>query len=467
MRRIRSIVEVLSAEEIASLHSASLRILDRTGFRVLHDECLALGRERGARVDPESSVVRLAPSFVEDMLGRMRAELAPPDAARGDARLEGVISTQIYVIDYLSRQRRLGVTDDVLKGIALVHQLDNFPTSNAVVLPSDEPEAIRDVVAFQLLYSYSRKPGMTYILTPRSARYILEMAGAMGRKVRCFLEPVTPLVFRNESLEMALLFAQRGQPFFVGPMVMGGATGPVTLAGILALHCAELLASIFLVYALTGGFPIRLYNSGPHTVELKNMMCSFGSPNQALLGMAVSQMERFYGLEPVCNAGLTDALLPDFQAGFEKASTAVFSLLAGATGIGCQGLVGADQAFSFEQLVIDNEWLGALNYVLGGLEVTEDTLAADVIERVGIGGAYIAEEHTKAHMRQNYFSSRLFARDDWTAWLAKGSKETLTRAREILDSFLRDYRPPEPACTPSQFEALGEIVRSARREVGS
>jgi len=272
----------------------------------------------------------------------MRAQLASATAARGDARLEGVISTQIYVIDYLSREKRLGVTDDVLKGIALVHQLDNFATSNAVTLPSDEPEAIRDVVAFKLLYSYSRKPGMTYILTPRSARYILEMAAVMDRPVRCFLEPVTPLVFRKESLEMALLFARRGQPFYVGPMVMGGATGPVTLAGILALHCAELLASIFLVYALTGGFSIRLYNSGPHTVELKNMMCSFGSPNQALLGIAVSQMERFYGLDPVCNAGLTDALLPDFQAGFEKASTAVVSFLAGATGIGCQGLVGAE-----------------------------------------------------------------------------------------------------------------------------
>lgn len=465
MRRIRSIVEVLSTEEIASIHSASLRILDRVGFRVLHDECLAICRERGARVDADSSVVRLAPALVEDMLHRMRAELAPPGAARVNARLEGVISTQIYVIDYLSREKRLGVADDVLKGIALVHQLDNFPTSNAVVLPSDEPEAIRDVIAFKLLYSYSRKPGMTYILTPRSARYILEMAGAMERPVRCFLEPVTPLVFRNESLEMALLFTRRGQPFYVGPMVMGGATGPVTLAGILALHSAELLASIFLVYALTCGFPIRLYNSGPHTVELKNMLCSFGSPNQALLGIAVSQMERFYGLEPVCNAGLTDALLPDFQAGFEKASTAVVSFLAGATGIGCQGLVGADQAFSFEQLVIDNEWLGAVSYMLGGFAVDEETLAADVIERVGIGGAYIAEEHTRAHMRENYFSSRLFARDDWAAWLAKGSKDTLTRARDILDSFFRDYRAPEPVCTPAQFDALGEIADSARREL--
>ena len=78
----------------------------------------------------------------------------------------------------------------------------------------------------------------------------------------------------------------------------------------------------------------------------------------------MAQLGRFYGIKRVANVGLTDALMPDFQCGMEKAATAIFSALAGIQKIGCQGLVGADQGFSFEQLVIDNEWMGFCNYIL-------------------------------------------------------------------------------------------------------
>ena len=190
------------------------------------------------------------------------------------------------------------------------------------------------------------------------------MAEIMEREAWFLLDPISPLQFRRENLEMALIFARAKQPLYVASMVMAGATGPVTLAGTVALHHAELLASLFLVFALTGGYRYRIYNSGPHSVDPRTMICSFGSPNQALLGMCMAQLGRHFGLDCVANAGLTDSLRPDFQAGFEKASTAVFSALAGIEAIGCQGLVGADQGFSFEQLVLDNEWMEYCNYIL-------------------------------------------------------------------------------------------------------
>jgi trimethylamine--corrinoid protein Co-methyltransferase len=465
MKQIRSSVEVLSAVEIESVHAAALRILEKTGFRVHHPAVLELCRERGALVD--ESLVRLSETTAQETAGAMRAELTTRNAALPPRKFEGMISTQVFVVDYATAARREGTLGDVKKGIALAAKLENFPIANTVVVPADVPAPVTDVVAFQQVYTYSPKPGGTYVLTPESGRHILELAAIAGRQVHCFFEPVTPLTFRRESLELALLFAARDMPFYIGPMLMGGSTAPVTPAGIMALHCAEIIASAFLIRALTGKFDLRLYNSGPHMVDPRSMICSFGSPNQALLGVAVSQMERFYGLEPACNAGLTDALVPDFQAGFEKASSAAFAFLAGARGLGCQGLVGADQGFSFEQLVLDNEWLSALNHVLRGFDVNEETLAVELIDAIGPAGNFLAEEHTARHMRPGYFASKVFHRDDWENWLKKGSRDAASRARDEVERLTAGYREAPPVCSAEQAREMERIVEAAYAELAA
>jgi trimethylamine--corrinoid protein Co-methyltransferase len=420
---------------------------------------LELCRAHGATVD--ESLVRLPDALAQSTADAMRAELLERNAELPPRKFEGMISTQVFIVDYATGTRREGTMDDVKKGIALAAKLDNFPVVNTVVVPADVPAPVADVVSFQQVYTYSPKPGGTYVLSPDSGRYILELAAVAGRKVHCFLEPVTPLTFRRESLELALLFSAKDMPFYIGPMLMGGSTAPVTPAGIMALHCAEIIATAFLIHALTGKFDLRLYNSGPHMVDPRSMICSFGSPNQALLGVAVSQMERYYGLEPACNAGLTDSLVPDFQAGFEKASSAAFAFLAGTRGFGCQGLVGADQGFSFEQLVLDNEWLAALNHVIRGFEVNEETLAAELIDAVGPAGNFLAEEHTAQHMRRGYFASKLFPRDDWENWLKKGSRDAASRARDEVARLTAGYQEMAPVCSAEQAREMGMIVEAA------
>lgn len=464
MKRIQATVEVLSQEEIRAIHKSSLRTLEKTGVRVPHEDCLARCRRAGAMVEEASGVVRIPSNLMEEVLSHFRSveKLSSPE--NQPSRVAGVVSTQLHLVDYSTRSRRLGLLDDVLKGIALLQHLRNFPTANTVVIPSDVPAALSDVVPFQMIYGYSRKPGGTYVLTPFSAKYVIRMAQVMSRPVWCLLDPVSPLQFRKENIEIASIFAREGQPIYIGSMVMAGATGPVTLAGTVTLHNAELLASLFLVFVLTQDYRYRIYNSGPHSVDPRTMLCSFGSPNQALLGICMAQLGKFYGLERVANAGLSDALLPDFQAGFEKAANSIFGLLAGLEQIGCQGLVGADQGFSFEQLVLDNEWMEFCNYILEGVEVTEASIAADLIDEVGIGGNYLAEEHTARHFRRNSFQSQLLNRDGWEAWLSRGSRDALANAHDFVEEKTGNYRDPEPVCTPDQFTELNRIVEHAKEE---
>jgi trimethylamine--corrinoid protein Co-methyltransferase len=466
MKKIQASVQALSGDELQMIHRGSLRLLERVGVRMPHAECLGACRRAGARVDEPSETVYFPASLLEDFLQQFRRQAPTDSPTDSPSALSGVISTQVHLVDYTSQTRRHGMLEDVRKGIALVQQLENFPTANAVVIPSDAPSELTDVFSFQLIYSYSKKPGGTYVLTPFAARHVVSMAQVMSRSVWFLIDPVSPLQFRKENLEIASIFARAGHILYIGSMVMAGATGPVTLAGTLTVHNAELLASLFLVHALTGRFEHEVYNSGPHSMDPRTMICSFGSANQALFGIAMAQLGRFYGMQRVANVGLTDALRPDFQCGFEKGASAVFSLLAGVQKIGCQGLVGADQGFSFEQLVIDNEWLGFCNYVLKGFEVTEQTLAAELVEMIGKGGNFLTEEHTARNFRKNMYQSKLFNREAWEAWLQSGGKDTLMQAHRLVEEKTANYAAAEPVCTSQQFGELNRIVTTAREELG-
>jgi trimethylamine--corrinoid protein Co-methyltransferase len=257
-----------------------------------------------------------------------------------------------------------------------------------------------------------------------------EPARRIPRQVGYLLEPNSALL-RSLQLEMTLIFADAGQKVWVAPMAMAGLDAPVTLAGTLVMQNAYNLAGIALAWALG----IKGYWAGTaHTLDMRSSLCSFGSPNQALIAISAIQLGSFYGFEVEVNSALTDACVPDFQGGFEKGMTGAVAMLAGAGCIGAQGIVGADQGASLEQIVIDDEWASALDHVFSlGVEVSKDTLGVEAIQRVGVGGSFITDEHTLRHMRKTYWRASIFNQMSWDSWKAAGGKDVYEHAHEKSD----------------------------------
>lgn len=463
MNRIFSDIKVLSEEEIEKIHKGTLRLLENVGLKVPNSECLDICERFGAWVDRESSVVRIPKRLMEEVLAKVKKEKDENEKEGEPQKLVGRITTQVFIVDYKTKTRRYGLMRDVMDGILLAEHLDNMEKANAVVVPSDVPNRLTDVMSYKMIYTYSKRPGGTYILSNTSAKYIIEMAKVMGKTESYLLETVTPLQFRDESLEMALTFAKAGQQLRMGPMVIAGASAPVTMAGTLLLQNAEVLGSLVMIYVLTNEF--GGYNAPCHSMDLRTMLCSFGSPNQALLGIATAQMGRYYGLKPGSNSGLTDSCTPDFQAGFEKGVNGVFSLLAGNVQFGSQGIVGADQGVSLEQLVIDNEWIDFYNFVKKGFVVSDETMAVDLVERIGIGGNFLADEHTVEHMRDYYWKPRIFNRHSWENWVQNGGGDILDKAHEYVNSILKGRGSMEPVISASRLEEINYIAKCAEEEL--
>ncbi|MDR1531405.1 MAG: trimethylamine methyltransferase family protein [Clostridiales bacterium] len=464
MKKIRSSIEVLSADEIEAIHHAALRILESTGMGAPNAEVLRRCAKAGAVVDYSDCTVKIPVPLMEEFLTEQRTHVPVQEDPLQASKLYGCISTQVFVTDFMTSSRRPGTLDDIKKCAALADKLPFISAANAAVVPGDVDARVTDVYSFNLLYKYQKKAGGTYVLTPKTARFIMDMAECMGRKEGYLFESVCPLRFRPETLEMGLLFADRGHGLWIAPMVVGGTAAPMSLAGTVTLICAEVLGSQFFVRAISGK-PVAFFAHGSHTSDPRTTLCSFGSPNQALIGVAAAQMAKFYGVPSGSNSALSDALELSFQCGFEKALSGLMSVLAGSCSIGCQGIAGADQGFSFEQLLVDNEWLSAVNYVLDGFEADEDAIAEELIKEVGIGGNFLAEEHTVRYLRQNWWDSRLFGRQGFDRWKEAGAKGLLQSAHAMVEEMTSGYKRLESVIDGAKADALDLLLRQACDEI--
>ncbi len=467
---------MLSRRELERIHRASLEILLEVGVRIPNETLLA--RLRAAGADVQADTARLPEGLISRMLAECIRKRAVGRGSKRQARGRGPIRVQngneLTLLEYPGHTRRPGLLADVLKGIVLTNALPSVGWALPVVVPSDVPLPVAQVEAYRLGCLYSAKPFNVYFGL-KECPYLLRMGAAVAEAKGCPRRDlglsfgfgiVSPLRFTEEDLECALLAAGEGWPVGCYSFVTIGASSPASMAGALALSNAERLACLALMW-LWGEF--GGYREGfvddPCIIEPRTLATSFGHPNLTTLAIANSQLSRFYALGSGGGGlALSDAKWIDYQDGFERGMSAAFCILAGG-GIGNSGIVGPDEALSFEQLVIDDAGLSSINWIRQGIEVNDETLGLDVIKQVGIAGTFLDQEHTARHLRREYWHSPIFPRQTWADW-EQGGKETLMqRAHREVERILAAGYPPRQLLADDVARRLDEIVAQARADL--
>jgi trimethylamine--corrinoid protein Co-methyltransferase len=205
------------------------------------------------------------------------------------------------------------------------------------------------------------------------------------------------------------------------------------------------------------------YGGIPHIMDMRSSQISFGSPEQGLMAIAMAQVARHYDLPVYVNVGLSDSKRVDAQSGLERGMTLLMGALAGADTFGHMGILGADQAGSLEQLIVDNDMAAYVKRVLRGFSVDEETLALDVIRQVGIGGNFLGQEHTHEHFRRELWFPLAFDRRRWAEWWDAGARSMADRAHERKARILSQHRPATPE--PDLVREIDDIVEAARRDL--
>jgi Trimethylamine:corrinoid methyltransferase len=131
----------------------------------------------------------------------------------------------------------------------------------------------------------------------------------------------------------------------------------------------------------------------------------------------------------------------DAQLGHEKTMTAMLPALTGSNVIYGMGMMELGMTMSYEQLLIDAEIVRMIRRILQGIPVNKETIALDVIQKVGPAGNYLAERHTLKHMRQELSTTTLINRRMRDHWEASGAKDMAAAARDKAHEILENYKP--------------------------
>lgn len=257
----------------------------------------------------------------------------------------------------------------------------------------------------------------------------------------CFVVP--PLRFAQESCRCLEVAVREGMPVFLVSAGQAGATSPAAIAGSLVQEIAECLAGLFYVNAVKKGAP-AIFGPFCFVSDLRTGAMSGGSPEQALLSAAAAQVAQYYDLTCGTPSGMTDSKMPDVQAGYEKAYNHALVGNAGANlCYESAGMMASLLGFSMEQLVIDNEIIGATQRTIRGIDMSEDALSLETIRATCLGGPnhFLGSDQTLARMQREYLYPMVGDRMSPKEWNEQGRKTALDRAEQKVKSILDTHHP--------------------------
>lgn len=441
--------------DLKNLHDASMQILEKTGIRFHHTGIIELLKNNGIKVSGEIAFftedqlmawIRKAPgsfkvyarnSDYNFTIGNDRVEFAPGYGAPNVIQRNG--------------ESRRATLNDYINFLKLVHQSDHFNVNGGILVePCDLDSS----------YNY---PVMLYNILTHSDKFIFGMEGRAEQvnmtlemlelvfgghdeliqkpRVMTIVNTLSPLQIDQHALETVLAYSSHGQPVIITPAAMAGFTGPVTLAGLIAMANAETLAGIAVTQMVKPGAPV-VYGIQNSAADMRSGGYVVGNPEHALCLSYGSRLAKSYGLPCRGGGAPSDAKQVSVQSGYES----ILILLTCAREninyiIHSAGIIDSFNAMSFEKFMIDLEVIDIVKRIGQGVEINDETLALDVINDIGAGGEFMTSMHTAKLCRTEIWSPTIGIKG---IGVQNGSNEALMEKAEAnMKQMLAAYEKPE------------------------
>ena len=463
---------LLSDDQLEEIYFAAQEILRRSGVDILEPEARDLLESAGvpldgvrARIPPHlvAWAVRTAPSRVVLCDSR---NSQPSMFLEGTRAYYGTGSDTMATYDLYTGERRPPAKADVANFARVCDALPHIDFVMSMGTAQDVPGEISDLHHFEAMVLNTSKPIIATAWSEDNLKDIVKMAevvagGEEALRLNPFIimysEPISPLQLALEPTQKILYMAGKGLPVICGTGKVGGATCPVTIAGALAQGTAEALAGVLVAQLKREGAPVIFGGERLH-MDMATTLSCYGAPEFMMSVAANAEMATYLGLPSWSYAGCSDAKIFDQQAAAEGT---MMSFLAGLSGGNLNHDVGyleAGLTSSLEAVVAANEVIGAIKRILGGIEVSAETLALDVIDQVGPGGEFLSSAHTLRHFRNDWFPT-ISDRASYERWESNGKRTQGQRANEEARRLLETHEPQplsEAVC-----QQLAQIVEQA------
>ena len=471
--------EVLTADHVAAIHQAALRVLAEIGMRVLDSRARDLFRQAGAEVAGDT--VRLDAGLVAQLLATVPATFtlearnpAHTLAFGGAHTVFASVGGPAYVMDN-DRGRRDGTYSEMCDYLRLIQSLNILHQEGGGPFePLDLPANTRHLDIYHAQITLLDKNWQTQTLGHARTMDGLEMAAiALGTTPEGLIARPTlmgiintnsPLQLDIPMAEGLITMAEYGQVLVITPFTLAGAMSPVTLAGALVQQHAEAMAGIALTQIVRPGVPV-MYGGFTSNVDMRSGAPAFGTPEYTKAAQASGQLARHIGV-PFRSSNVTSANEVDAQAAYESQMALWGALMGGAHLVEhAAGWMHGGLTASFEKLILDAELLQMMAAYFQPIAVTEATLAVDAIRDVGAGGHFFGAAHTMERYETAFYTPLISNWDNHPQWLERGGVQTRERANTVWKQMLADYT--QPAFDPGTDEALQAFMARRRAEGGA
>lgn len=466
--------KVISAEEVDSIHQATLRVLGEVGIILTHPEVKELLLEAGASIKGDR--ILLSPDMVEQAIascgnkvkvkGRSGMEIVLGDGSLQWHNLGG--ARDVY--DPVSGKARAASIADVRDSTRLLDALEQATTITPFFTPQDVPGELMSLAMYHQALPNTTKPlHGPGVQTPQEVRYTVRMAEVIGpaeEVLTLSVSPISPLSFPDKIAASIAEIARLGVPFAPLPCPTAGTTAPFSLAGSLTQQNAELLASIVIVQLIHPGLPV-VYCGRLAMMEPRTGSSIWGGVEMGIASAATVQIGHHYQL-PVNVYGLsTNAHSLDIQSGYERALNSILPALAGADELSGIGELEAGVMGSYAQMVCDNEVAASVRRTMDGFPIDDDSLAVGVIQKVMDGSKnFLTHQHSVKYLRAGEIMfSPLGERRTFADWDHTGRKGLAENSQAEAKRLLREHEvlPLEER----QDAELERIMKAAAKELVS
>jgi len=462
-------LEILTEEAMEAIYRGVLDVLETTGVRVEHDRALMLFDDHGCKVDFDKKRVRIPSYLVEDCLRKcpssftIKARDPKYDLRIGGNTLYFAQSVGKGYVDLDTWEARPATLQEHAEAVKVLDALDTVHMLFAYEFYMDMEDVSPFMMPIEGLASGIRNTvkvqGMGYSCDAEV--FAIKMAKAVGMELRGAMTTSPPLTLDENCCKAGFRFAEAGFPLGIGGAPLFGGTGPVTIAGSMITNIAETLALLVLAQLIKSGIGVFACDF-PFPMDMHFGHPAFGALGSALHQVMWDQIWRKYGI-PTGSwvTGYSSSKKIDFQSGYERTMPSLLCALAG-DNISClHGAIYGELTYNPVMSILDDDVAGWIGRFIEGVEVTDETMAIDLIEQVGpIPGQYLNTEHTRKWWKREQFIPKAADREPYSEWIKKGKKDAIALAKERMEEILATHKP-KPV-TPEQDKAINEVLEEAR-----
>ncbi|MFO8007291.1 MAG: trimethylamine methyltransferase family protein [Candidatus Brocadiia bacterium] len=480
---------LIDDDALERIAAGAERLLAEAGARVEHEGILGKLAARGCTVDASTQHCRFTPQLIAEATGhyaRQEARNRPEDPlhfrqavgwdpARPVRLAHG--GSNPHLLDWPSGERRLATSADVAAMAKMAHVLDEFAVVGQVLTASDVDSRVEPVWNVVRRMELTDKPVRGgEVMHPENVKHLVRLGEIETGRPGCVdLVPacnfiISPLRYNRRALACMVEKMRFGVRNDVGSMPVSGMSAPVTVAGTAALMLAEVVGGWCISYVIDPDVAVGAgFASG--SMDMRSANAVFGSPEAVLQDLAVSQCcRRLYGIHSTwCAFNYVDCKTPGIQAAIEKLMPLSALPLAGALPFYPDGLLSAGQDYSPVQHLMEFEVANALDRFMGTFEVTDETLALDLLaERAGrVNASFLETDHTLAHYAGEQYYPRWLDRSRWqgTETERRAERDMLERVDRYWKDAAAAYEQPE--IEPAKLRAARQVLEAARQEAPS